>query len=345
MTLRTLTHHLLALGIKEDTADLAQILSAVAVTVTRTSAILSRGPLVLDAPPWETGDNRQFRRGLRQLVTRSLFAQTGGIAHLAGISVLGSPTIHQVSPSGRHLLVFEPIHGVANLTDNLPVGSTFAILERSTEGPCTAEDFFQPGTRQLCAGMALFGPRTELILTTGDGVDGFTLDREIGTFVLTHPGIRIPGDGRMLAINPADSPYWSPAVKRYVEECVRGADGPRGHDYLMRWNASALLGVFRVLTIGGALLVPETKPGCWLAPLLHTAAPLAFLVEQAGGSATTGTRRVLDIVPDSLSACTPLFIGSMAEVARIRASFEAEDPDGEETLSHPLFHHRTLFSD
>ncbi|MGC4152719.1 MAG: class 1 fructose-bisphosphatase [Propionicimonas sp.] len=344
MAARTLTQYLLDLGRNTAEPDFAHIVSAAAVSAKLTASAVARGPLIHDATGREAPTEKQVRRTLRRLATDALLAQTEGIEQLAGISVAGSNKIQQVSPSGRYLLLFEAMHGMTNLTDNLPVGSAFSVLERSGRGPCLAEDFRQPGNRQISAGLTLYGPRTVLILTTGDGVDGFTLDRDVGNFVLTHPRLQIPSDSPLFVINATEAPHWPDPVKRYVEECVQGAAGPRGRDYAMRWNASALVSAYRVLTSGGLFLVPRTdRPEGWLAPLLHNAAPLAFLAEQAGGAATTGTQRVLDVVPTSLTERVPLFLGCTGEVERIQRYF-ADQPDGQE-FCHPLFHNRTLFTD
>lgn len=344
MAARTLTQHLLDVGARECDPALAHILSAVAVSAKLTASAVARGPLILDATGRATATDKQVRRALRRLATDALLAQTEGIEQLAGISVAGSNRIHQASESGRYLLLFEAMHGMTNLTDNLPVGSAFSVLERPTRGPCVAEDFLQPGSRQICAGLSLYGPRTVFVVTTGQGVDGFTLDRDVGNFVLTHPRLRMPSDRPLFVINATEAPYWPDPVKRYVEECVQGADGPRGQDYAMRWNASALVSAFRVLTSGGLFLVPDTgRTEGWLAPLLHNAAPLAFLAEQAGGGATTGTQRVLDVVPDSLATRVPLFLGCGSEVERIRRYFDERAEVGE--FCHPLFRNRTLFTD
>lgn len=345
-TLRTLTQYLLRVGAGASGPDLAQIMSAVSVSVKLTAASVSRGPLILDLDTGEVPTEMQLRSGLRRMAIKWLQSQTEGMEQLAGISVSGSSVIRQVSPTGRYLLLFDPMHGTGNLVDNLPVGSAFAIFKRDVDGPCTAEDFMQLGTNMIAAGLAIYGPRTTLILSTGDGVDGFTLDRDVGNFVLTHPKMVIPVGRPVFAINAAEAPYWPSPVKRYVEECILGVDGPRGRDFVMRWNASALLGSYRVMNSGGLFLLPDTGKGdAWLAPLLHNAIPLAFLAEQAGGRATTGYQRVLEVLPDSLTSAVPLFFGCSSEVNLIQSYFTEYDQKDDFVFEHPLFNNRTLFTD
>lgn len=348
MTARTFTEYLLDVsGSTEQRGDFAHILSAVAELAKQTAAMLSRGQLILESAPRFTRHSAaEVNRGVRRLATKSLFAQTESIGQLAAISIAGNPEFFSVCASGRYLLLFEALHGMGNLADNLTVGSAFSILERDPgQGQVTEADFLQPGSRQVCAGIGLFGPRTLLVVTTGQGVDGFTLDREAGNFLLTHPQMTMPPDAHVFAINPTEAPYWPAPVKRYVDECVQGVDGPRGHNFTMRWNASALVGAFRVLNSGGLFMVPDTGKRLGWLPLLHNAAPLAFLAEQAGGRSSTGTQRVLDVVPNSLTSRTPYFFGSAAEVDRIERYYAEHDQGLDAQSSYPLFRNRSLFVD
>lgn len=246
---------------------------------------------------------------------------TGHLAALASEEFEAIYPIPQHYPRGRYLLVFDPLDGSSNTEINLSVGTIFSILgcpEGRTE-PRT-EDFLQPGTRQVCAGYAIYGPSTMLVLTTGHGVNGFTLDRNIGEFILTHPDIRIPAETQEFAINMSNQRFWEPPVERYVRECLLGEQGPRGKRFNMRWNASMVAEVHRILHRGGIFMYPRDtkeprKPG--RLRLLYEANPMAFIVEQAGGAGSTGTERILDLQPAELHQRCPVILGSKSEVERV----------------------------
>ena len=249
---------------------------------------------------------------------------------------------------GKYLLVFDPLDGSSNIDVNLTVGTIFSILRAPNPGKdASLEDFLQPGTKQVCAGLALYGPSTMLVLTTGDGVDGFTLDRDIGAFILTHPQMTIPEDTREFAINSSNSRFWEPPVQRYVTECLAGQTGPRGRDFNMRWVASMVAEAFRILTRGGIFMYPKdskdaTRPG--RLRLLYEANPISFIIEQAGGKSTTGRERVMEMKPTELHQRVPLIFGSKNEVERVTA-YHADYASGKEpdTFNSPLFSTRSLF--
>jgi fructose-1,6-bisphosphatase I / sedoheptulose-1,7-bisphosphatase len=247
-------------------------------------------------------------------------------------------------PKGHYLLAFDPLDGSSNIDVNVSVGSIFSILRAPhVDRDAQAGDFLQAGTRQVCAGYAIYGPSTMLVLTVGTGVHGFTLDATLGEFFLTHPDLRIPAATAEFAINASNSRFWEPAIKRYVEECLAGKSGPRGKDFNMRWIASLVAETHRILMRGGVFLYPrDTKPPAkpGRLRLLYEANPIAFIVEQAAGRASTGTERVLDTVPDALHQRIGLVFGSRAEVERIEA-YQRERSLRD--FDAPLFASRGLF--
>jgi len=242
----------------------------------------------------------------------------GHLAAMASEEMEGPHAIPHRFPKGEYLLLFDPLDGSSNIDVNVSVGTIFSVL-RCPEGtdPTAEKAFLQPGTQQVCAGFAVYGPSTVLVLTMGHGVHSFTLDREVGSFVLTREDIRIPGDTREFAINMSNQRFWEPPVQRYVGELLAGRDGPRGKDFNMRWVASMVADVYRILARGGVFLYPRDArdPGkAGRLRLMYEANPMAMIVEQAGGAATTGRERILDIVPTSLHQRVAVFLGSKNEV-------------------------------
>jgi fructose-1,6-bisphosphatase I/sedoheptulose-1,7-bisphosphatase len=247
-------------------------------------------------------------------------------------------------PRGRYLLAFDPLDGSSNIDANVSVGSIFSVL-RAPEGATepTAQDFLQPGTEQVCAGYAIYGPSTMLVLTLGRGTHGFTLDREIGEFILTHPGLRIPEETSEFAINTSNARFWEPAVKRYVDEVLAGKSGPRGRDFNMRWIASLVADAHRILMRGGVYLYPRderdaTRNG--RLRLLYEANPIAMVVEQAGGRASTGLERVLEVEPLAPHDRVGLIFGASKEVERLETYHRDFNRHGYDA---PLFGTRGLF--
>ena len=251
-------------------------------------------------------------------------------------------------PRGRYLLVFDPLDGSSNIDVNVPVGTIFSVL-RCPEGVTTptVADFMQPGTAQVAAGYAIYGPVAMMVLTLGAGVHGFTLDREIGAFVLTHPDIKITPETHEFAVNISNERFWEPPVRRYVEECIEGAAGPRGEQFNMRWIASMVAEVHRILMRGGLFMYPNgSKDPAQPARLrlMYEANPMAMIVEQAGGRASTGRGRILEVSPTSIHQRVPVILGSRAEVDRLDR-YHAEFDRGEDPVFRtPLFNVRSLFT-
>lgn len=242
--------------------------------------------------------------------------------HLAAMASEEMEEIHPIPnryPKGEYMLVFDPLDGSSNIDVNVSIGTIFSVL-KAPEGMSapTEKDFLQPGTKQVAAGYAVYGPQTMLVLTTGNGVNCFTLDREMGSWVLTQRNMQIPTKTKEFAINMSNQRHWYPPVQRYISELLAGSTGPRGTDFNMRWIASMVADVHRILTRGGIFMYPAdvrdpSKPG--KLRLMYEANPMAFIVEQAGGMATDGKHRILDIQPEKLHQRVPVILGSRDEVA------------------------------
>ncbi|RMH93867.1 class 1 fructose-bisphosphatase [Lysobacter pythonis] len=221
-------------------------------------------------------------------------------------------------PRGNFLLLFDPLDGSSNIDVNVSVGTIFSVLKCPGDTACVdTAAFLQPGREQVAAGYCVYGPSTTLILTVGHGVHQFTLDREQGSFVLTQRGMRVPEETREFAINMSNKRHWETPMQQYVDDLLIGKEGPRGKDFNMRWIASMVADVHRILTRGGIFIYPwdrkdPNKPG--KLRLMYEANPMSFLIEQAGGAATDGRGRIMDIQPGQLHQRVPVFLGSKREV-------------------------------
>lgn len=245
--------------------------------------------------------------------------------HLAAMASEEMETIHEIPnryPQGEYLLLFDPLDGSSNIDVNVSIGTIFSVLKKSNNGQAVTEsDFLQAGTEQVAAGYALYGPQTILVLTTGNGVNMFTLDRNQGSFILTRSNVQIPEDTKEFAINMSNMRHWAEPVKQYVDECLAGSTGPRGKDFNMRWIASMVADVHRILTRGGVFLYPwdkrdPDKPG--KLRLMYEANPMSFLVEQAGGASINGKERIMEVKPSKLHERISVILGSKNEVDRIQ---------------------------
>jgi len=260
------------------------------------------------------------------VITNDIFIRSNEWAgHLAGMASEEMEDIYPIPakyPRGKYMLVFDPLDGSSNIDVNISVGTIFSILRapEGASGKLSAKDFLQPGVQQVCAGYAVYGPSTMLVLTTGHGVNGFTLDRDVGEFILTHPDMRVPADTREFAINSSNERFWEKPVQRYVTECLAGTTGARGANFNMRWVASMVAEVHRILVRGGVFMYPKDtkdlkKPG--KLRLMYEANPMSFIIEQAGGASSTGRERIMDIKPSELHQRVPVILGSKNEVERI----------------------------
>jgi len=244
----------------------------------------------------------------------------GHLAAMASEEMQGIYVVPNRYPQGEYLLLFDPLDGSSNIDVNVSIGTIFSVLLKPEGSGVAEQDFLQPGSKQVAAGYCVYGPQTTLVLTVGDGVTVFTLDREQGSFVLTEENLKVPEDTKEFAINMSNQRHWAQPAQRYVSECLQGKDGPRGKDFNMRWVGSMVADVHRILSRGGVFMYPwdkrePGKPG--KLRLMYEANPMSWLIEQAGGLASDGTQRIMDIVPTQLHQRVAVFMGSKNEVERL----------------------------
>ena len=271
--------------------------------------------------------------------------------HLAGMASEEMDHPYQIPaqfPRGKYMLVFDPLDGSSNIDVNVSVGSIFSVLRAPQDvidsgRDVTEQDFLQPGSQQVAAGYALYGPTTMLVLTVGNGAAGFTLDPNLGEFMLTHPKLQVPADTQEFAINASNSRFWEAPIKRYVDECLAGKSGARGKDFNMRWIASMVAEAHRILMRGGVFMYPRDNKDPSKAGrlrLLYEANPIGMVMEQAGGRASTGRQAMLSVQPEGLHQRIGLVFGSKNEVERIER-YHSEP--SEQQNDNPLFAERSLF--
>jgi fructose-1,6-bisphosphatase len=334
----------------EGASDLGALLVDVAAAVKAISAMTAKGALGEYLGKIGTtnvqGETQQKLDVLADEVIIKSCEWGGLVAGMVSEELEEPHAIPAEFTRGRYLLVFDPLDGSSNTDVNVSVGTIFSVLRHDKREAPVAADYLQPGRKQVAAGYALYGPATMFVITVGKGTHGFTLDREIGNFILTHPNMQIPPDTSEFAINTSNARFWEPPVHRYVTECQAGKTGDRGRDFNMRWIASMVAEVHRILIRGGVFMYPKDtkdarKPG--RLRLMYEANPIGMLVEQAGGLATTGNQRVLDLVPADLHQRVPLILGSRNEVERIER-YHSEHAKGiDRPYVSPLFSERSMF--
>jgi len=316
-------------------ADLRLLIEVVARACKTISIAVGKGALGGVLGDAGTGNIQgEAQKKLDVLSNEILLEANAWGGHLAGLASEEMDTSHpipDVYPRGNYLLLFDPLDGSSNIDVNISVGTIFSVL-RAPDGVSQAEDkdFLQPGTEQVCAGYTTYGPSTMLVLTIGHGTHAFTLDREVGSFVLTTRDMQIPQETKEFAVNVSNQRHWQPPMQRYVADLLSGKEGPRGKDFNMRWVASMVADVHRILTRGGIFSYPldakcADKGG--KLRLMYEANPMSFLVEQAGGAASTGRQRMLEVQPTGLHQRVPVFLGSKQEVeaaVRYHLDYDAE---------------------
>ncbi len=302
-------------------ADLKQLIEVVAQSCKSIGTAVGKGALgnVLGVQG-DVNVQGEVQKKLDVISNNILLEQTQWSGCLAGVASEEMEEVFPVSaeyPQGKYLLLFDPLDGSSNIDVNVSIGTIFSILKRPEGDSLTEADFLQNGRNQVAAGYAIYGPQTQLVLTTGNGVNAFTLDREEGIWKLTSRDIRIPEDTAEYAINASNQRHWFPPVKRYFEEVQAGVEGPRGKNFNMRWIAAMVSDIHRILNRGGIFMYPadarNVKNGGRIR-LMYEANPMSMLVEQAGGAATNGLIPLMDVKPEKLHMRVPVFLGSKNEV-------------------------------
>ncbi len=304
--------------------DFTLLLSDIVKAIKAISFQVSHGPLHGILGKTAQKNIHGERQAKLDLIAHDLIVDTveysGLLAAMASEELDDIYQIPSDYPKGRYLLVFDPLDGSSNIATNVSVGTIFALYKcQEQSGEVDASTFFQKGVKQVCAGYAIYGPATMLVFTTGHGVHGFTLDRQVGEFLLTHPDIKIPAGKKEFAINMSNQHFWSQKVKQYVKSNTLSNSDASGPMYNMRWIASLVAEVHRILMRGGIFLYPEDeRPGRddGHLRLLYEANPMSMIVENAGGKSITGSERVLELQPKALHQKVPLVLGCGQEVDR-----------------------------
>jgi len=332
--------------------DLSSLLIDVATAVISISAMLAKGALGGYLGSAEVENVQGEVQKKLDIISNDTFidqCQWGG--QLAGMVSEELELAYEIPADqerGRYLLLFDPLDGSSNIDFNVSVGTIFSILAKEDNSPAVTQDFLKQGINQVAAGYAIYGPSTMLVLTLGRGTHGFTLDRDTGNFILTHPSITIPEETSEYSINTSNSRFWEPPIARYVAECKEGSTGVRNHDFNMRWIASMVAEVHRIILRGGIFMYPRdtrdpSKPG--RLRLMYEANPMAMLIEQAGGWASTGRGRMLEVEPTSIHQRIPVILGSKREVERVERYHGEYDSGTDTPYDSPLFGERSLYLD
>lgn len=293
-------------------SDIEQAIKKIAIAIDEGAIAGNMGSLISENVQGEV-------QKTLDVMTNDIFVDavqaSGYIAGMVSEEVIDP--IKATAANGKYLLCFDPLDGSSNVNVNISVGTIFSVLKANNSQP-ELNNFLQAGTEQICAGYALYGTSTMLVFTTGNGVNGFTLDKKANQFVLTHPNMQIPQDTTEFAINMSNYRFWQEPVQRYIDECLQGAEGDRDKDFNMRWVASMVAEVHRILVRGGVFMYPsDAKAKMGKLRLMYEANPMSFIVEQAGGGSTTGVQRVLEVNPTGIHQRVPIMLGSKNEIDRI----------------------------
>ena len=304
-------------------AGLQELLLAVADTCTTLSHEVAQGALIGLLGSAGTGNVQgEVQQKLDIIANDLLIEGVQACKSLAGLASEEMELPVVVQGTGDYLLLFDPLDGSSNIDVNVSIGTIFSILKKQDPtAPLQTADFLLSGRHQVAAGYVVYGPQTTMALTLGDGVVMFTLNKDTGQFVLIKHAVQISPATKEFAINMSNMRHWAEPVRRYVEECLAGVSGERDKDFNMRWIASMVADVHRVLSRGGIFMYPwdqrePHKPG--KLRLMYEANPMSFLVEQAGGASTNGEQLIMDLQPSDLHERVSVMLGSKDEIERLQ---------------------------
>jgi fructose-1,6-bisphosphatase I len=316
-----------------------QTVLALAAAGRNISAVLAQGPLAGRLS--EVVGNSLDGDGQKKLdvMTHDIVREALARCPVAVFASEEAEAPEVLQPGAALAVAVDPLDGSSNIDTLAPVGTIFSILPATSENPEAA--FLQTGRHQLAAGFLIYGPRTALALTLGDGTRIFTLDPATGQFMTAQADIKVPETTREYAINSSNFYHWEPEISAYVVELMQGQNGPRTENFNTRWLASMVADAYRILQRGGIYLYPADQRAGYRKGrlrLVYEANPVAFLMEQAGAAATDGHTPILDLVPGDIHARCPLIFGSAKEVARVTRAYAAKA-----SRDAPLFKTRSLF--
>lgn len=342
---QTLKHFLAEYaGIDQQRRDVAKTLECITEACIALSELIALGPLagsLGSAQGQNTDGDTQFALDLR---AHELIMEELADAPVAYVASEEAELPVPVKKGAPLYVAVDPLDGSSNIDTNVSVGTIFSVMPmRCDKGDSESDCFLQRGDRQLAAGYVMYGPRTALLLTIGDGSHRFTLNPDTGEFCLTEPNVRIPEETCEFAINTSNFRRWDGHIKAYIDDCFRGAEGPHGKNYNTRWIASLVAECHRIMVRGGIFLYPGDRRPDYASGRLRLAYecnPIAFLVEQAGGAASTGDQRILEIEPSDIHQRAPLIFGSRQEVELVNHYYREVNPFQERSQ---LFGERGLF--
>jgi fructose-1,6-bisphosphatase I/sedoheptulose-1,7-bisphosphatase len=319
-------------GQTEANKRLASVVKTIAASVKQIAVIVQQAPVAGQLGKRDNQNVQGEQQATLDLLTNDCFVRNlqacDAIVGMVSEELDEAILLAKDTSKPNYLAVFDPLDGSSNIEVNVAVGSIFSVLSAPQGKTTQTADFLQAGTQQVFAGYAIYGPSTILVFTFGDGVQCFTLDRTSGEFVLTQANMRLPEDTQEFAINASNARFWESPIQQYISECQAGTTGVRGKDFNMRWIASMVADMHRILMRGGIYLYPKDNKMPLKAGrlrLLYELNPMSWIIEQAGGKSSTGRERVLDLAPTEIHQRAPIIMGSKNEVERVVQYYKVFD--------------------